>query len=77
MHFFLSRLKKIIILFQLLLLLSFTQVHAQAPLVDDLGYKGGSIAGIKKNTECTAFYCDGRLGEKRRKLPEKSCSRNG
>lgn len=55
-------LKKTGTVFQLTLLLAFTEVNAQAPLVKDLGYKGGSITGIIKIPNALHFIVMGDWG---------------
>ncbi|RYY54057.1 MAG: acid phosphatase [Chitinophagaceae bacterium] len=46
----------------LLTMLAFFLVHAQAPLTDDLGYKGGSIKGLKKPADALNIIVMGDWG---------------
>jgi tartrate-resistant acid phosphatase type 5 len=66
--------------FLLFLLVSFINVEAQTPLVKDLGYKGGSIPGIKKIDNAIHFLVIGdwgRNGENYQKEVARAMGRAG
>lgn len=62
MHPRLRIVNKLFITLPLAGLLAFAQVNAQAPLVADLGYKGGSVSGLKKIPNALHFIVMGDWG---------------
>lgn len=62
MQQFLHSLIRTGIVLKILFVLTVSQLNAQAPLVKDLGYKGGSIAGIKKLPNALHFIVMGDWG---------------
>jgi tartrate-resistant acid phosphatase type 5 len=54
--------KRIILFFILILWLRTPAVFSQTPLVEDLGYKGGSIPGLKKTADALHFLVMGDWG---------------